>query len=121
MDNELSTENTLFLFLAVNAPLKMCISSLNAAKKETVCGSLACYWVFHCPLLLNHGGFGCTTKSVLLRWFAVGFRAFDKLFYNRNSIRSYCDPTEIARTFAPGFARRSFVSKKQSQSFLGSV
>ena len=36
-----------------------------------------------------------------------------------NSIRSYRDPTEIARTFAPGYAWRSFLSTKQSQSLLG--
>ena len=58
----------------------------------------------------EHSGFGCTIRSVPLRWLAIGFRAFDKLFYNRNSIRSYRDPTEIAKTFAPGFARQSFVS-----------
>ena len=69
----------------------------------------------------THGGFGCTIRSVPSRWLAIGFRAFDKLFYNRNSIRSYRDPTEIARTFAPGFARQSFVSTKQSQSLLGGV
>ena len=39
-----------------------------------------------------HGGFGCTIRSVPLRWVAIGFRAFDKLFYNRNSIRS-CMPS----------------------------
>ena len=48
-----------------------------------------------------HGGFGCTIRSVPLRWLAIGFRVFDNFFYNRNSIRSYRDPMEIARTFAP--------------------
>ena len=67
----------------------------------------------------THGGFGYTITSVPLRWLAIGFQAFDKLFYNRNSIRSYHNPTEIARTFAPGFAPRSFVSTKRSQSLLG--
>jgi hypothetical protein len=67
----------------------------------------------------RHGGFGCTIRSVPLRWLAIGFRAFDTLFYNRNSIRSYRDPTETARTFDLGFARRSFVSTKRSQSLLG--
>ena len=66
-----------------------------------------------------HGSFGCTIRSVPLRWIGIGFRAFDKLFYNRNTIRSYRDPTEIAKTFAPGFAWRSFVSTKWSQSLLG--
>ena len=48
-----------------------------------------------------HGGFGCTIRSVPLRWLAIGFRVFDNFFYNGNSIRSYRDPMEIARTFAP--------------------
>ena len=48
----------------------------------------------------KHGGFGCTIRYVPLRWLAIGFRAFDTLFYNRNSVRSYQDPTEIARMFA---------------------
>ena len=47
----------------------------------------------------EHGGFGCTRRYVPLRWLAIGFRAFDKIFYSRNSIRYYRDPTEIARTF----------------------
>ena len=47
--------------------------------------------------------------------FTNGFRAFDKLFYYRNSIRSYRGHTEIARMFA----RRSFISTKRSQSLLG--
>ena len=38
---------------------------------------------------LRYGGFGCTIRSVPLRWLTIGFRAFDKLFYNRNSLRSY--------------------------------
>ena len=38
----------------------------------------------HAPL--DHGGFDCTIRSVPLRWLAIGFRAFDKLFYNRISI-----------------------------------
>ena len=66
-------------------------------------------------MLVSHGGFGCTIRSVSLRWLAFGFRAFDKLFYNRNSIRSYRGPTEIARMFA----WQSFISTKQSQSLLG--
>ena len=61
-----------------------------------------------------HGGFGCTIRSVPLRWLAIGFRVFDIFFYNRNSIRSYRDPMEIARTFVRSrFAR--------SQSLLGGV
>ena len=47
--------------------------------------------------------------------FTNGFCAFDKLFYNKNSIRSCRNPTKIARMFA----RRSFVSTKQSQRLLG--
>ena len=37
---------------------------------------------------LRYGGFGCTIRSVPLRWLAIGFRALDKLFYTMNSIRS---------------------------------
>ena len=33
-----------------------------------------------------HDGFGCTIRSIPWRWIANGFRAFDNLFYNRNSI-----------------------------------
>ena len=61
---------------------------------------------------LRYGGFGCTIRSVPLRWLTIGFRAFDKLFYNRNSIISWershgnRDP-------------QSFVSTKRSQSLLG--
>ena len=33
---------------------------------------------------------------VPLRWLAINFCAFDKLFHNTNSMRSYRDPTEIA-------------------------
>ena len=47
------------------------------------------------------GGFGCTIRSVPLRWLAIGFRVFDIFFYDRNSIRSYRDPMEMARAFAP--------------------
>ena len=35
-----------------------------------------------------HGGFGCTIRSVLWHWLTNGFRAFDTLFCNKNSIRS---------------------------------
>ena len=59
-----------------------------------------------------HGGFGCTIRSVPWRWFANGFCAFDKLFYNRNSIRS-CERSHGNRD------RQSFVSTKRSQSLLG--
>ena len=44
--------------------------------------------VIHVPLVADaHDSFGCTIRSIPLRWLAIGFRAFDKLFYNRNSIR----------------------------------
>ena len=58
---------------------------------------------------VHHGGFGCTIRSVSLRWPVIGFRAFDKLFYNRNSkYKILRDPTEIERIFA----RRSLVAAR---------
>ena len=62
-----------------------------------------------------HGGFGCTIRYVPLRWLSIVFRALENLYYNRNSIRSYRNPTKIGRLFA----QRSFVSMKRSQSLLG--
>ena len=38
---------------------------------------------------LVHGGFDCMIRSVPLRWLSIGFHAFDKMFYNRNSITSF--------------------------------
>ena len=54
----------------------------------------------------SHGGFGCTIRSVPWCWFTDGFRAFDKPFYNRNSIRS----SERSHRNGEYVSRRSFVT-----------
>ena len=50
------------------------------------CGLLLC-------MSVAHGGFGCTIRFVPWRWIANGFRAFDNLFYYRNSVRVYVRST----------------------------
>ena len=65
MDNELSTENTLFLFLAANAPMKMCIVWMPL-KRDNVWQFIMLLGV---PLILNPFicFFGCSHPSLLSR------------------------------------------------------
>ena len=96
--------------LILNSDMLLISNHIDASRHKRVSITIFNVMTSSCRLAAGtHGGFSCTIWSVPLHWLVIGFCAFDKLFCNRNSIRAYHNPTETARTFAPGCARRSFV------------